>query len=86
MVFMKKSGVILLLVFNLLTIITFGQSNRIEHNGKDIFISGMNLAWINFARDLTNFNESEFTRALNEISVIPETKPFVNWGLLVPLT
>ena len=42
--------------------------NRIEINGKYVFLSGMNLAWINFANDLTNFNVSEFTRALEEIS------------------
>jgi hypothetical protein len=42
--------------------------NRITHNDKEIFLSGMNLAWIKFARDLTNFNKSEFTKALDEIS------------------
>lgn len=34
----------------------------------DFFASGMNLAWINFANDLDDFNEGEFTRALEEIS------------------
>lgn len=42
--------------------------NRITHNNKDIFLNGINLAWIKFARDLTNFDKSEFTRALDEIS------------------
>lgn len=36
--------------------------------GQPVFVSGMNLAWIHFGRDLTDFNESEFARALNEIS------------------
>jgi hypothetical protein len=44
------------------------QSNRIHHNDQDIFLSGMNLAWVNFANDLVSFNETEFTRALDEIS------------------
>ena len=39
------------------------QSNRIEVNGQQLFISGMNLAWVNFARDLTQFNEETFTKA-----------------------
>jgi hypothetical protein len=44
------------------------SQNRINHAGQEIFLSGMNLAWVNFANDLTNFNEEEFTRALDEIS------------------
>ncbi|MFC2137694.1 discoidin domain-containing protein [Bacteroidota bacterium] len=42
--------------------------NRVEINGKKVFLSGMNLAWISFANDLTSFNATEFTRALDEIS------------------
>ncbi len=42
--------------------------NRITHNGKEIFLSGMNIAWIKFGRDLTDFDKSEFSRALDEIS------------------
>lgn len=69
---MKKS---LLLSLIFLSISTghsiFGQNpdtlNRIVLNGKPVFLSGMNLAWISFANDLSNFNQSEFTRALNEI-------------------
>ena len=33
--------------------IIFSQStNRIQHNGKDMFLSGLNIAWENFAADL----------------------------------
>jgi hypothetical protein len=42
--------------------------NRINHNGQEIFLSGINLAWIDFAKDLTWFDEPEFTRALDEVS------------------
>lgn len=31
-------------------------------------MSGMNLAWINFGRDITDFNEAEFIRALEDIA------------------
>jgi hypothetical protein len=44
------------------------QPNRIEVNGQELFISGMNLAWGNFARDLTEFHEPTFQKALDEIS------------------
>lgn len=59
----KISVFILLLCFsNLLA------QNRIKHNDKQIFLSGMNLAWINFGKDLTSFDKPEFIRALDEIS------------------
>jgi hypothetical protein len=45
------------------------RTDRIRlQSGQEIFLSGMNLAWINFAQDLTDFNETEFIRALDEIS------------------
>lgn len=45
------------------------QHARLElANGQRIFASGMNLAWIDFARDLVAFNEAEFIRALDEIA------------------
>lgn len=37
-------------------------------SGQEVFASGMNLAWIHFGRDLTDFNEKEMTRALDEVS------------------
>ena len=62
---MKKIPIVLIIFC--LSIPSIAQ-NRIHHNGQDIFLSGMNLAWINFARDLTDFNETAFTTALDEIS------------------
>lgn len=60
---------ILLIVSICLPLLTsYSQNNRINHNGQDLFLSGMNLAWINFASDLISFNPTEFTRALDEIS------------------
>lgn len=41
---------------------------RIEHNGQELFLSGMNLAWISFGRDLTMFNEEDFVGALDELA------------------
>ena len=46
-----------------------GFSNgRFLINGQELFMSGMNLAWINFGRDITDFNEAEFIRALEDIA------------------
>ena len=42
----------------------FFSRNRIMHHDKEIFLSGINLAWIDYARDIIDFDESEFTRAL----------------------
>ncbi len=47
---------------------SISAQNRIKHNDREIFLSGINLAWINFSKDLTSFDKSEFTRALDEIS------------------
>ncbi|GAB6089822.1 discoidin domain-containing protein [Spirochaeta dissipatitropha] len=44
------------------------EFNRINHNGQDLFLSGMNLAWINFASDLNNFNEARFTEAVEDVA------------------
>jgi hypothetical protein len=41
--------------------------NRLNYNGQDLFLSGINLAWINFARDLRTFDEPRFVAALDEI-------------------
>jgi len=50
-----------------ISIASYSQ-NRIQHNGQDIFLNGMNLAWMDFANDLTSFDENAFTTALSEIS------------------
>ncbi len=38
------------------------------HNGQPLFLSGMNLAWLNFADDLGNFNEALFTQRMDDLS------------------
>lgn len=40
----------------------------IPHNGKQIFLNGMNLAWVNFANDLTQFDEARFTQAVEDVA------------------
>lgn len=44
------------------------QPATISPNGQNIFVSGMNLAWINFANDPGNFNSTAFKQAINSIS------------------
>jgi hypothetical protein len=45
-----------------------GQPATIKHDGQNIFASGINLAWMDFANDLDNFNEAKFTKAVKEIA------------------
>lgn len=52
----------------LTTTILVAQENRIKVNDKDVFASGMNLAWMNFAADLPFFNEETFTQQLDALS------------------
>lgn len=47
---------------------TLAQHNKISVNDQEIFASGMNLAWVNFAKDLNSFNEAKFTQALDDIA------------------
>ena len=65
---MKRLVTILLLLVSGLFI--KAQNNRIPIGDQEIFISGMNLAWVNFAQDLTQFNESSFTQALDDIAQV----------------
>lgn len=44
------------------------ELNVLEHRGQQLFLSGMNLAWIDFGRDLTHFDEARFVTALDELS------------------
>lgn len=46
-----------------------GQTGHLlEVNGKPFFASGMNLAWMSFANDLTSFNATAFTRQIKQLS------------------
>jgi hypothetical protein len=67
---MKRRILIFLFSIQLLITNLVAQPNRIEINDQPIFVSGLNLAWGNFAQDLTNFNEDTFTKALNDISAV----------------
>lgn len=42
--------------------------DRIPHGDQELFLSGMNLAWVNFARDLRNFDEPKFVEALDGVA------------------
>lgn len=47
---MKKSVTIILLV--LASFSLFAQGNRVPFHGKEIFVNGLNIAWVNFANDI----------------------------------
>lgn len=40
----------------------------IPYNDQQLFLNGINLAWMDFARDLNNFNEVRFVAALDELA------------------
>jgi hypothetical protein len=64
---MQRFRILIFILFGLCSV--FAQQNRLVlRGGQPIFASGMNLAWVHFGRDLTDFDEKEFTRALDEIS------------------
>ncbi len=44
-------------------------SDLIPFRGKRIFLSGMNLAWMDYAKDLSRFNEAKFTSQVEDIAM-----------------
>ncbi|MFC2129414.1 discoidin domain-containing protein [Bacteroidota bacterium] len=56
-------GIVLMIQLN-----AFSQNDRVVLHGDSTFISGMNLAWIDFAQDLTQFDVTSFTQALNDVA------------------
>lgn len=44
------------------------QDSLIVHNGQRLFMSGMNLAWMDFANDLGNFNETLFIQRVDSLA------------------
>jgi hypothetical protein len=40
----------------------------INHKGNDIFMSGINIAWMEFGNDLTNFNKVKFTAIMKDVA------------------
>ncbi len=61
---MKKIIIVCCLFFSY---VGFSQ-NYINHKGNNIFLSGINLAWMEFGNDLTQFNEENFTRIIKNVS------------------
>ena len=69
---MIKRLLAVLLVLSLLPVASIsaqedGPPRFINHQGQDLFLNGINLAWIHFAQDTKNFDEVRFVAALDEI-------------------
>ncbi len=63
---MKK--IIILIVLIQVTIRIQSQPSTIHVNNQDIFINGMNLAWISFANDIgSGYDQAKFTQAVTAI-------------------
>jgi hypothetical protein len=63
---MKKITTSLIITISIL-INGSGQQQFIRINNQDIFLNGMNLAWMSFANDLGNFDQAKFTKTVKEI-------------------
>jgi hypothetical protein len=61
---------LLLCIILTLTKVAGAQENPqlVNHQGQDLFLNGINLAWINFGRDLQTFDEPEFVSVLDTIA------------------
>jgi len=46
------------------------NDSLLEHKGQRLFLSGMNLAWMNFANDLASFNETLFTQRVESLAAV----------------
>src|SRR5690554_3752110 len=44
------------------------SQNYIEHKGHPVFLSGINLAWMDFGNDLTNFDSERFRTIMQNVS------------------
>lgn len=54
-----------------MTLSAFAQditTNFINHKGQDLFLSGINVAWINYGNDLTGFDKQKWTTLCEEVS------------------
>ncbi len=60
-------GILLLSLMLLFPCVVLPQSNRIEYNGKAVFLSGANVAWVNFARDIGDTNTPTDTASFRKI-------------------
>ncbi|MBI5928802.1 MAG: discoidin domain-containing protein [Chloroflexi bacterium] len=63
-------AVVLTSILNLTPVVAQDGSapHYVNHNGQDLFLSGINLAWISFAHDLSDFNELAFIKALDDVA------------------
>jgi hypothetical protein len=60
-----------LLCFILFFLFSFSSraegDSLVNHNGQRLFLSGMNLAWMNFGNDLGGFNQTLFTQKIDDL-------------------
>lgn len=62
-----KSTILTMLFFVVFLLKTIAQPAPLHKNNQDLFVSGMNLAWINYGNDLEGFDEIKFTDAIQAI-------------------
>ena len=60
----KTISIVALSVFFTLTL---SAQNFINHRGQDIFVSGINVAWMKYGNDLTMFDEEEWTSICDNV-------------------
>lgn len=72
---MKRGTVFCALCISLILLAACGPGRKIGFSDgrflvgeRELFMSGMNLAWINFGRDITGFDERKFVRALDDVA------------------
>ncbi len=46
----------------------YSENGRLIHRGQEIFVSGINLAWVNFGNDMANLDAKKFTQALDDVA------------------
>lgn len=59
-------NIFILLLLTIISIQGISQ-NLINHRGQDIFVSGINLAWMNFQNDLNEFDEKSFEKIIKDV-------------------
>lgn len=64
---LARRGILIISLVLLIPGMLFSQNNRIEHNGKPLFLSGANVAWINFSHDIGNPNAPSDTALFRKI-------------------
>ena len=62
---MRKT--ISILILSVLYTLSLSAQNFINHRGQDIFVSGINVAWMKYGNDLTMFDEEEWTSICDNV-------------------